>query len=60
MKWVRVVCRDLECVNFVSVNRHSWGLVGEIIKGCIALCSINMFVIAFFNNLDDLVVVGLL
>ncbi len=55
MERVSVIFKELKCVNFVNGSRHSCILLGDVIKGCIALCSIDMFIFALFNNFDHLV-----
>ncbi len=60
LKRVGVGIRILECVCFVKCSRHSSSLVGEVIEGCIVLCSIYMLVFAVVNNFDNVVVVWLL
>jgi hypothetical protein len=57
---VGVIFRELKCVEFVACGRHSCILLGEVIKGCIALRSIDMFVFALVNNFNLLVVLRLL
>ncbi len=52
MEQVGVIIRKLKCVDFVNGGRHSCILLGEVIKGCIALCSVDMFVFALVNNFD--------
>jgi hypothetical protein len=60
MEWVGIIFRELKCVDFVNGGRHSCILLGEVIKGCIALRSVDTFVFALFNNFDHLVVLRLL
>ncbi len=51
MEWVGIIFRELECVNFIDGGGHSCILLGEVIKGCIALRSVlDTFVFAFSNN----------
>ncbi len=60
VKWAVVVFRELECVYFVNGSRHFCSLVGEVIKGCIALHSIYTLVFTVVNDFNDVVVVWLL
>ncbi len=60
MKRVGVVFRKLECIYFVNGSRHFCSLVGEVIKGCIALHSIHTFVFAVVDDFDNVVMVWLL
>jgi hypothetical protein len=57
---VSVIFRELECVSFVDGGRHTCILLGEAIKGCIVLHSVDTFVFALFNNFYHLVVLRLL
>ena len=59
---IYVIVREvsqLVYLNFIDCGWHSCSFVREIIKGCIALHIVNSFVFTFFNNFDNLVVVGL-
>jgi hypothetical protein len=38
---------------------HSCGLVWEVVQGCVALRSVNMFIFAFLNDFNNLVVTGM-
>jgi hypothetical protein len=60
VEWVGDIFRELKCVDFVDIGRHSCSLLGKVIKGCIALCSLDTFVFTLFNNFDHLVVLRLL
>ncbi len=57
VKQVGVIFRELECVYFVNSIRHSCSLVGELIKGCIALRSIFTFVFAVIDDVNELVLI---
>jgi hypothetical protein len=46
--------------HFLETGGHSCILLGEVIKGCIALCSVDTFVFAFFDKFNHLVVLRLL
>ena len=59
---IHVIVREISPVvylNFINRGWHSCSFAREVIKGCSVLCSVNLFVITFFNDLDNLVVVGL-
>ena len=46
-------------VNFVDCGGHSSRLAREVVQGCVLLCGIDAFVVALFDDFDNLVVVGL-
>jgi hypothetical protein len=60
MERVGVIFWELECANFVNGGGHSCILLGEVIKGCILLRSVDTFFFAFFDNFNHLVVLRLL
>jgi hypothetical protein len=48
-------------VDLDLVNRrgHSCGLVWAVVKRCVALRGVNMFVFAFLNDFNNLVMTGM-
>ncbi len=46
-------------LDLVYRGGHSCRFAWEVVQGCVALCGINMFIFAFLNDFDNLVVTGL-
>ena len=45
--------------NLVGCDRHSCRLAWEVVQGCVLLGGVDAFVVALFDDFDNLVVVGL-
>jgi hypothetical protein len=46
-------------LDHVDCSGHSCRFAWEVVQGYVALCGVNMFIFAFLNDFDDLVVTGL-